>query len=93
MRVYLSVLLFVVVLCVCSQYVVGFGHTYTERARVPVVANNVGPYHNPAETYEYYSLPFCAPKDFQRHKNNLGQVIAGDRRTDTLYDVRYQGMS
>ena len=23
----------------------------------------VGPYGNPSEQYEYYTLPFCAPKE------------------------------
>lgn len=54
-----------------------------------MVVNNVGPYNNPAETYEFYSLPFCAPREITAHKQDLGEVIAGDRRTTSLYDIRF----
>ena len=53
------------------------------------------PIHNPAESYQFYSLPFCAPKDggeadrHSRNDNNLGEVLAGDRRRKALYDLRY----
>ena len=30
---------------------------------LPVVAPlQIGPYHNPQETYKYYTLPFCRPE-------------------------------
>jgi hypothetical protein len=35
---------------------------YQHHDKVPILVNNVGPFHNPAESYAYYSLPFCAPK-------------------------------
>jgi hypothetical protein len=55
------------------------------------------PFHNPAESYRYYSLPYCSPKeDNQADKHsgvtgtdNLGEVLAGDRRRKALYDIRY----
>jgi hypothetical protein len=39
-----------------------------------MVVNNVGPYNNPVETYEFYSLPFCAPQELKSHKQDLGEV-------------------
>ena len=45
---------------------------------------------NPAERYEYYSLPFCAPSDVHNKKENFGEVLAGDRRTTSLYDLRFR---
>jgi hypothetical protein len=53
------------------------------------------PFHNPAESYTYYSLPYCTPKhtDNGPHKtddnDNLGEVLAGDRRRPSLYDIRF----
>jgi transmembrane 9 superfamily protein 2/4 len=40
--------------------------------------------------YEYYSLPFCKPKDGQIHykSENLGEVLRGDRIVNTPFDVK-----
>ncbi|XP_018325804.1 transmembrane 9 superfamily member 4 [Agrilus planipennis] len=40
--------------------------------------------------YEYYSLPFCMPKNGSVHykSENLGEVLRGDRIVNTPYDVR-----
>ncbi|XP_059471413.1 transmembrane 9 superfamily member 4 [Neocloeon triangulifer] len=40
--------------------------------------------------YEYYSLPFCLPKNgtFIYKSENLGEVLRGDRIVNTPYDVR-----
>lgn len=40
--------------------------------------------------YEYYSLPFCVPKNGSIHykSENLGEVLRGDRIVNTPYDVR-----
>ncbi|KAL1457529.1 hypothetical protein WDU94_007747 [Cyamophila willieti] len=39
--------------------------------------------------YEYYSLPFCKPKNRTIYKSeNLGEVLRGDRIVNTPYDLR-----
>lgn len=40
--------------------------------------------------YEYYSLPFCLPKNgtFDYKSENLGEVLRGDRIVNTPYEVR-----
>ncbi|KAF2881654.1 hypothetical protein ILUMI_24511 [Ignelater luminosus] len=40
--------------------------------------------------YEYYSLPFCLPKNGSIHykSENLGEVLRGDRIVNTPYEVR-----
>ena len=53
----------------------------------------VGPYSNPAETYRYYSLPFCEPENYKSQAQQLGEVLAGDRRVTTMYDIRFRGAS
>ena len=44
--------------------------------------NKVGPYHNPQETYTYFSLPFCKPVDVpadlpDAKYGGLGEVLEG----------------
>jgi hypothetical protein len=36
-------------------------HMYQAGEEVVLWTNKIGPYHNPQETYAYYSLPFCHP--------------------------------
>jgi len=38
--------------------------------------------------YEYYHLPFCKPKKIVHRKINLGEVLRGDRITNTPYDLK-----
>lgn len=40
--------------------------------------------------YEYYTLPFCLPKNGTKHykSENLGEVLRGDRIVNTPYEVR-----
>jgi hypothetical protein len=43
-------------------------------------ANKVGPFSNSAETYQYYSEPFCQPPAGKEYKaEGLGEVLEGDR--------------
>jgi hypothetical protein len=39
-------------------------------------------------TYKYYDLPFCQPKELKEEKENIGQVMSGDRLTSSDYKVR-----
>jgi hypothetical protein len=49
----------------------------------------VGPFANPSEQYEYYSLPFCAPKEEERKPHHLGEVLVGDRMMKTLFALPF----
>lgn len=87
---------FLVTLAICAFAVTGtYGAVMREyegnsKARVPVLVNTVGPFNNPAETYPYYDLPYCSPKVEQdRPDSNLGETLAGDRRRQSLYDIRF----
>jgi len=40
-------------------------------------ANKVGPYRNPQETYEYYTLPFCPPDKIVDRSESLGEALSG----------------
>lgn len=37
--------------------------SYKQGDPVMLYVNKVGPYHNPQETYHYYTLPVCRPKE------------------------------
>lgn len=47
-------------LCLFPQ--VAWTTTYKKGDTVMLYVNKVGPYHNPQETYHYYTLPVCRPK-------------------------------
>ncbi|OMP01605.1 Nonaspanin (TM9SF) [Corchorus olitorius] len=52
--------------------------------------NKVGPYNNPQETYNYYSLPFCHPGTNPAHKwGGLGEVLGGNELIDSQIDIKF----
>uniref|UniRef100_A0A7S0N4S3 Transmembrane 9 superfamily member n=1 Tax=Cryptomonas curvata TaxID=233186 RepID=A0A7S0N4S3_9CRYP len=77
------------VLLVQLQQAFGSGIIYQRGDVVPLFANKVGPFANPSEQYEYYTLPFCAPKDEERKNQHLGEVLAGDRMMKTLFSLPF----
>ena len=56
---------------------------------VTMLVNTVGPYSNPSETYQYYSLPFCRPMHVEQRKNTLGEVLEGSMKSTSLYDIKF----
>jgi hypothetical protein len=38
--------------------------------------------------YSYYSLPFCRPEKVETERENIGQVLVGDRIQSSDYKVR-----
>lgn len=65
-------------------------HRFQMYDQVRLVANKVGPYSNPTETYRYYSLPFCPHKTPEHQSHELGELLAGDRKVSTPYDIRFR---
>ena len=56
--------------------------------------NKVGPYNNPQETYNYYSLPFCRPSQNDVHKwGGLGEVLGGNELIDSEIPIKFLSMS
>ena len=44
-----------------------------------------------SETYQYYNLPFCTPKEGKEYKpEGLGEVLEGDRLVNTPYDIKFR---
>ncbi|CAK0754796.1 Transmembrane 9 super member 4 [Coccomyxa viridis] len=58
---------------------------------IKLYANKVGPFSNPSETYQYYNLPFCTPKEGKEYKTEgLGEVLEGDRLVSTPYSIKFR---
>ena len=58
---------------------------------VTLWVNKVGPYNNPQETYNYYTLPFCHPPGEAGHKwGGLGEVLGGNELINSQIDIKYQ---
>ena len=53
----------------------------------PVFMNKVWPAANPVETYRYYDFPFCAPPSIEQAQMSFGQILRGDRLTNSMYEL------
>lgn len=63
--------------------------------QVNLWVNKVGPYNNPQETYNYYSLPFCHPSSSSTaaHKwGGLGEVLGGNELIDSQIEIKFLSM-
>jgi transmembrane 9 superfamily protein 3 len=59
-------------------------HRYTAGEHVELWVNKVGPYANPQEAYEYYTLPYCAP-DTKHHPEVASDATAfNSQRTQSI---------
>ncbi|KAK9908535.1 hypothetical protein WJX75_009309 [Coccomyxa subellipsoidea] len=68
-------------------------HKYNVGEPVRLWVNKVGPYNNPQETYNYYYLPFCKPKQADKavHKwGGLGVVLQGNELIDSQLDMKFR---
>ncbi|GJU63193.1 transmembrane 9 superfamily member 1-like protein [Tanacetum coccineum] len=66
---------------------------YQSDDKVTLWVNKVGPYNNPQETYNFYSLPFCRQADHAHaaHKwGGLGEVLGGNELIDSQMEVKFQ---
>ncbi|XP_024544739.1 transmembrane 9 superfamily member 1 [Selaginella moellendorffii] len=75
-------------LALASEY----DHKYDIGDAVVLWVNKVGPYNNPQETYNYYSLPFCQPGNANpAHKwGGLGAVLEGNELIDSQIDIKFK---
>ncbi|KAJ9158927.1 hypothetical protein P3X46_024470 [Hevea brasiliensis] len=65
-------------------------HKYQPDDPVTLWVNKAGPYNNPQETYNYYSLPFCHPSGSAAHKwGGLGEVLGGNELIDSKIDLKF----
>lgn len=70
-------------------------HTYNKGDAVVLWFNKIGPYHNPQETYGYYSLPFCQP-DHMEHEpqkvfsGGIGETLEGNQLVNSGVEVHFK---
>ncbi|XP_039267932.2 transmembrane 9 superfamily member 1-like [Styela clava] len=63
---------------------------YQYGEKVDVFMNKVGPYYNPHQTYPYYeAMHVCEPKELRYEPLSLSQVLNGDRKVKSGYDVKF----
>ncbi|CAK9237988.1 unnamed protein product [Sphagnum troendelagicum] len=81
-------LLFLLHLCSATEY----DHKYAVGDPVMLWVNKVGPYNNPQETYNYYSLPYCKPGKADAHHKwgGLGEVLQGNELIDSQIEIKFQ---
>ncbi|KAG8378473.1 hypothetical protein BUALT_Bualt08G0140800 [Buddleja alternifolia] len=64
---------------------------YQADEAVTLWVNKVGPYNNPQETYNYYSLPYCHPPGNAAHKwGGLGEVLGGNELIDSQIEIKFK---
>jgi hypothetical protein len=68
------------------------GRKFQTHERIPVIVNKVGPFNNPSETYQYYSLPYCKEGRggvSRRQRHGLGELLVGDRKVVSPYELNF----
>ena len=56
-----------VFLTIIAQHAVALKpRTFQFHDKVDMQAAKTSPFNNPSETYSYYALPFCPPKNYER---------------------------
>ncbi|KAI8532122.1 hypothetical protein RHMOL_Rhmol11G0188900 [Rhododendron molle] len=82
---------FIALLIVSLAFASEHDHKYQPDDPVTLWVNKVGPYNNPQETYNYYSLPFCHQSSDAAHKwGGLGEVLGGNELIDSQIDIKFQ---
>lgn len=68
-------------------------HRYEKGENIKLYVNKVGPIRNPQETYQYYDLPFCSPKQDYMAKTDysetLGEALSGFELKESLYQFKF----
>lgn len=76
--------------CFASCCVTALAHAPSNRSPLLLTHKSVKMTSSkrPKLPYEYYYLPFCRPSKLRNTRENLGEVLRGDRITNTPYIVR-----
>lgn len=82
-------------LSVSAVLVEGEGQKYQPKDQVDLWVNKVGPYANPQEAYEYYTLPYCSPSHAVRQYNerkshSLAEILGGHSLRSSGHNLQYR---
>jgi hypothetical protein len=78
-------------LFICVVAVAGTKHHFQDGEKIDLWANTVGPFSNPSETYEFYTLPICPPRIKEKRSQRIGQTISGDHAVLSDYVLPFKG--
>lgn len=70
----------IIALLICISSIECVKFKYNDE--IPVWITKLGPFNNPSETYNYFSLPFCRAnnnKDITKKQLDVGEVLKGDK--------------
>ena len=79
-------ILFTLLFLILSVY----SDTYKLGDKIPVIVDKVWPKSNPSETYNYFSLSFCPPKE--QLSEGFAYAITGSRKYVSNYKIEYAGL-
>lgn len=83
----LVLLIILVVVSQCLAVLPGIRpRTYEEGEEIKFLVNKVASSRS-LVPYSYYSLPFCLPEAIFDTRENLGEILAGDRLQNSIYHV------
>lgn len=85
------ILIYIIVLLCEVPLATAAGRRYKDGDIVDLYANKVGPFANPSETYQYYTMPLCGPKQNSKEKLlGLGEVLEGTRLVTGPYQLHFK---
>ena len=70
-----------------------YTHSFDVGEAMQLWVNKVGPYHNPQETYLYFSLPFCTTKpvsELEHRYDALGELLEGNDLISSGLDIKFR---
>ena len=69
-----------------SSFLSGLSNSYSAGDKLTLYVSKLTSVHTQMP-YDYYSLPFCPPTKKQMEKENLGQLVSGERMENTVYQL------
>jgi hypothetical protein len=64
---------------------------YSVHEKIPLFVDNVIPDNNPSESYRYYTLKFCQPKELKYKSQTFGEALQGSRKIYSSIDIPFGG--
>lgn len=83
-------------LCMCHFLALlsfGLAHDdqkYEVGEHIPLFVDNLVPYHNPQESYRFYSMKFCQPSPIHHKSQTLGEVLQGSEKVYSPFDLKFR---
>jgi hypothetical protein len=75
----------ILLLSIASAY----SQYYKNGDKIPVEVDKIWPKSNPSESYDYFSLPFCPPKE--QVGEGFAYAITGSRKYISNYNIEFTG--